>query len=108
MIFNKKFKLKSYFTERIPLCIRRRIYYQTQIEVARADGYCHKTYSKVKYKTDEYNIKEIGMIAHNLLKEFEETGDLSIAEYEQLVGMDIDRNESVLKDKRCLSEILWC
>lgn len=39
------------------------------------------------------------MIAHKLLKEFEETGDLSIAEYEQLVGMDIDRNESVLKDK---------
>ena len=97
-----KFKLKSYFTERIPLCIRRRnnvIYFQTQIEVARDDGYCHETYSKVKYKTDEYNIMEIGMIAHNLLKEFEETGDLSIAEYEQLVGMDIDRNESVLKDK---------
>lgn len=97
-----KFKLQSYFDNRIPLCIRRRnnvIYFQTQIEVARADGLCHKTYSEVKYKTDEYNIKEVGMIAHKLLKEFEETGDLSIAEYEQLVGMDIDRNESVLKDK---------
>ncbi len=102
MIFNKKFKLKSNFNIRIPLTIRRRnnvLYFQTQLEVARGDGYCHETYSKVKYKTDEYNIMEIGMIAHNLLKEFEETGDLSIAEYEQLASMDIDRNESVLKDK---------
>lgn len=50
-----KFKLKSYFTERLPLVIRRRnnvVYFQLQIDVARADGYRHKTYCE-KYKTDQ-------------------------------------------------------
>ena len=102
MIFNKKFKLKSYFSERIPLCIRRRnnvIYFQTQIDVARADGLRRGIYSEEKYKTDEHNIKEVGMLADKLLKRFEDTGDLSIAEFKELVGMDIEQYESIPKDR---------
>lgn len=97
MIFNKKFKLQSYFDNRIPLCIRRRnniIYFQTQTEIARADGLRYRQYAEEKYKTDEHNIREVGMIADKLLKEFEERGDLSIAEFEELVGMDIEQCES--------------
>lgn len=96
-----KFKLQSYFDNRIPLCIRRRnnvIYFQTQIEVARADGLRRMTYSEEKYKTDEH-IKEVGMLADKLLKRFEDTGDLSIAEFEELVGMDIEQYESIPKDR---------
>lgn len=90
------FKLKpDYFTNRIPLSIRRRnnvIYFQTQIDVARADGYCRMTYCE-QYKTDEHNIKEVGTLAGKLLKKFEDIGDLSIAEFEELVGMDIEQYE---------------
>ena len=95
-----KFKLQSYFDNRIPLCIRRRnnvIYFETQIEVARADGLRRKTYCEEKYKADEHNVKEVGMLADKLLKRFEDTGDLSIAEFEELVGMDIEQYESIPK-----------
>ena len=81
MVFNKKFKLQSYFDNRIPLCIYRRnnvIYFQTQIEVARADGLRRKTYTEEKCKIDEHNIKEVGILADKLLKSFEDIGDLSI------------------------------
>lgn len=93
-----KFKLRSYFDSRIPLCIRRRnnvVYFQTQIEVARADGYRRMIYSEEKYKTDEHNIKEVGTLAGKLLKRFEDIGDLSIAEFEELVGMDIEQYKSI-------------
>lgn len=96
-----KFKLQSYFDNRIPLCIRRRnniVYFQTQLEVARADGLRHRTYSEEKYKTDEHNIKEVGILADKLLKRFEDTGDLSIVEFEELVGMDIEQYESIPED----------
>ena len=101
MIFNKKFKLQSYFDNRIPLCIRRRnniIYFQTQTEIARDDGLRHKTFSEAKYKTNEHNIKEVGMIAHKLLKKFEDTGDLSISEYEDLIAQNIDQDEKNFKE----------
>lgn len=91
-----KFKLKSYFTERIPLSIRRRnniVYFQLQIDVARADGYRHETYCE-KYKTDKYNNKEVGMLAAQLLKRFEDLTDLSVAEYEELVAMEIEQYKS--------------
>ena len=94
-----KFKLRSDFTERIPLDIRRRnniVYFKTQIEVARADGHRRRVYIE-KYKTDEHNIKEVGMLAGKLLKRFEDLGDLSIAEFEELVGMDIEQYESIPK-----------
>lgn len=96
-----KFKLQSYFDNRIPLSIRRRnnvIYFQTQIDVARADGYCRMTYCE-QYKTDEHNIKEVGTLAGKLLKKFEDIGDLSIAELEDLVGMDIEQYESIPKEE---------
>ena len=102
MIFNKKFKLQSYFDNRIPLCIYRRnnvIYFQTQIEVARADGLRRKTYTEEKCKIDEHNIKEVGTLADKLLKSFEDIGDLSIAEFKELVGMDIEQYESIPKDR---------
>ncbi len=98
MIFNKKFKLKSDFTERIPLSIRRRnnvVYFQTQIEVAKADGYNYAKHCEY-YKTDEHNIKEVGMLAGKLLKKFEDIGDLSIAEFEELVK-SIPKGESYLE-----------
>lgn len=101
MIFNKKFKLQSYFDNRIPLCIYRRnnvIYFQTQIEVARADGLRRKTYTEEKCKIDEHNIKEVGILADKLLKSFEDIGDLSIDEFKELVGMDIEQYESIPKD----------
>lgn len=91
-----KFKLQSYFDNRIPLTIRRKnnvIYFQTIIEVARADGLRRRRYIETKYKTDEHNIKEVGILAGKLLKRFEDTGDLSIAEFEELVGMDIEQYE---------------
>lgn len=94
-----KIKLRSYFTERIPLDIRRRnnvVYFQTQIDVARADGYRRMIYSE-KYKADEHNIKEVGMLAVKLLERFEDIGDLSIAEFENLIGMDIEQYESIPK-----------
>ncbi len=93
-----KFKLRSDFTARIPLVIRRRnnvVYFQTQIDVARANGYVHMVYSE-EYKTDD-SIKEVGMLADKLLKRFEDIGDLSIAEFEDLVGMDIEQYESIPK-----------
>lgn len=96
-----KFKLQSYFNNRIPLSIRRRknvVYFQTTIEVARADGLRRMRYIEEKYKTDEHNIKEVGMLAGKLLKRFEDLGDLSIAEFEELVGMDIEQYESIPKD----------
>ena len=102
MVFNKKFKLQSYFDNRIPLCIYRRnnvIYFQTQIEVARADGLRRKTYTEEKCKIDEHNIKEVGILADKLLKSFEDIGDLSIAEFKELVGMDIEQYESIPKDR---------
>ena len=102
MIFNKKFKLQSYFDNRIPLCIYRRnnvIYFQTQIEVARADGLRRKTYTEEKCKIDEHNIKEVGILADKLLKSFEDIGDLSITEFKELVGMDIEQYESIPKDR---------
>ncbi|MCM1478299.1 MAG: hypothetical protein NC085_01285 [Muribaculaceae bacterium] len=99
-----KFKLKAdHFTSRIPLVVRRRnnvVYFQTQIDVARADGYRRKTYIE-KYKTDD-NIKEVGMLAGKLLKRFEELGDLSIAEFEELVGMNIEEYESIPKGETYL------
>lgn len=91
-----KFKLQSYFNDRIPLTIRRKnnvIYFQTIIEVARADGLRRRRYIETKYKTDEHNIKEVGILMGKLLKKFEDTGDLSIAEFEELVGMDIEQYE---------------
>lgn len=97
-----KFKLQSYFDNRIPLCIYRRnnvIYFQTQIEVARADGLRRKTYTEEKCKIDEHNIKEVGTLADKLLKSFEDIGDLSIAEFKELVGMDIEQYESIPKDR---------
>ena len=96
-----KFKLQSYFDGRTPLSIRRRknvVYFQTTIEVARADGLRRMRYIEEKYKTDEHNIKEVGMLAGKLLKRFEDLGDLSIAEFEELVGMDIEQYESIPKD----------
>lgn len=93
-----KFKLQSYFDNRIPLSIRRRnnvVYFQTQIEVARDDGLRRGRYIEEKYKTDDHNIKEVGMLAGKLLKKFEDLGDLSSAEFEELVGMDIEQYESI-------------
>lgn len=98
-----KFKLQSYFDNRIPLSIRRRnnvVYFQTQTEIARADGLRRGGYIEEKYKTDEHNIKEVGMLAGKLLKRFEDLGDLSIAEFEELVGMDIEQYESILKGEK--------
>lgn len=97
-----KFKLQSYFNDRIPLTIRRRnnvVYFQTQINVARANGLCRMVYAERKYKTDEHNIKEVGMLAGKLLKRFEDMGDLSIAEFEELVGMDIEQYESISEEE---------
>ena len=96
---NMSFKLRSDFKRRIPLVIRRRnnvVYFQTQIDIARADGYCRRVYIE-KYKTDD-NVKEIGMLAGKLLKRFEDIGDLSIAEFEDLVGMDIEQYEKSISE----------
>ena len=97
-----KFKLRSYFTGRIPLVILRRnnvVYFQTQIDVARADGYCRGKYIE-KYKTDGHNIKEVGILAAKLLKRFEDLGDLSIAEFEELVGMEFEQyKNSISRDE---------
>ena len=101
MIFNKKFKLQTYFDRRIPLSIYRRnnvVYFQTQIEIARDDGLRRGRYIEEKYKTDEHNTYEVGMLAGKLLKRFEDLGDLSIAEFKELVGMDIEQYESIPKD----------
>lgn len=95
-----KFKFDS--TARIPLIIRRRnnvVYFQTQIEVA--DGQQRMVYSE-EYKTEEHNIKEVGTLAFELLKKFEDIGDLSIAEFEELVGMDIKQYESIPKGEAYL------
>ena len=100
-------KFKSDFTEfstRIPLIIRRRnnvVYFQTQIKVAEADGQQRRVYSE-EYKTEEHNIKEVGTLAFELLKKFEDIGDLSIAEFEELVGMDIKEYESIPKGEAYL------
>ncbi len=98
-------KLRSYFDSRIPLQIRRRnnvVYFQTQIEVARADGYRRMTYCE-EYKTNEHNIKEVGTLAIKLLKRFEDLADLSIAEFEEIVGMEIEQYENTSREDEYLS-----
>lgn len=98
-----KFKLRSNFTTRIPLVIRRRnnvVYFQTQIDVASANGYSRSVYIE-KCKTED-NIKGVGMHAVKLLKRFEDIGDLSIAEFEELVGMDIEQYESISEEEAYL------
>ena len=93
MKYNNKFKLKYSFRDRMPLFILRRnnvIYFQMNINIAKADGYNYMFYYEYD-KTDEHNIKEVGMLASKFLKRFEDLGDLSIAEFEELVGMEIEQ-----------------
>ncbi len=88
-----KFKLKYSFRDRMPLFILRRnnvIYFQMNINIAKADGNRYMFYYEYD-KTDEHNIKEVGMLASKFLKRFEDVGDLSIAEFEELVGMEIEQ-----------------
>ncbi len=96
-----KFKLKpDYFTDRLPLVIRRRnntIYFQLQHEVARSDGYSADTF--VEYdKISTNNIREIGLMAIKLLDRFHEISDFTVPSLEEMLS----HNENGLpNEKNC-------
>lgn len=86
-------KLRNDFTARTPFYVRRRngmIFFQTQIEVARDDGfrsgiYCE--YAKIEaYKTPQ----EIGSAALSVINRFHELSDMTDDEFYKFKGMSMD------------------
>ncbi len=90
-------KLQEYMNEgRIPLFIRKRdgnIYFQMQIEVAREDGLCAGYYCEFEKITCQNSLEAIGTVAKKIISRFQELSDLSIQEFRELTGMDMDSYE---------------
>lgn len=87
-------KLQEYMNDgRIPLFIRKRdgnIYFQMQIEVAREDGLCAGYYCEFEKITCQNSLEAIGTVAKKIISRFQELSDLSIQEFRDLTGMDMD------------------
>lgn len=96
-------RLQEYMNnERIPLFIRERnntVYFQLQIEIARADGLCAGIYCEYeKAQTDD--TEAIGRTAKRMLSRFQEISDLTVSDFQKLTGMSIDQYNIYEQEER--------
>ena len=91
------------FKSRTPLYIRRRngvIFFQTQIEVARSDGFRSGIYYEYSKIDSQKSYTEIGGIALSELKRFDELSDLSESEFSSLTGVNMQVYEETSDELR--------
>ena len=96
-------RLQEYMNEgRIPLFIRERnntVYFQLQIEIARADGLCAGIYCEYE-KAQTYDTEAIGRTAKRMLSRFQEISDLTVSDFQKLTGMNIDQYNKHEQEER--------
>lgn len=96
-------KLQEYLNEkRIPLFVREKnniLYFQLQIEVAREDGLCAGMYCEYE-KVQVSDAETIGKTAKKMLARFHKISDLSVLEFQDLTGMNMESYKIYEQEER--------